>query len=239
MQSNLFKQATDPKQYDQEALYWEEMGATNSPTRQFFKEFLFADSNKFRDANILDIGSGTSWLLEEMRNRGARTVLGIEPSEHNVMVAKRIYPDVTTMLSSLDNFESNTEYDHITSVMVMVHISDVDHAMSKIAELLKPLGELHMFVPPYEYTKTPRFDYKIKTEDINEDEYVAAVKRPNGVITDIIRKTSVYQEAGNKAGLSLVEAIDMKPTKNLLEREPKYEQFKDAAIAEYLLFRKG
>ncbi len=237
MTKSLFEQATDPQQYDLEALYWTEMGAKDSPTRQFFKEYLNQELNP-AGKDILDIGSGTGWLLEELRENRAQSVTGIEPSESNVALAKKVYPQTTTLLSSLEDFKSDKKYDIVTSVMVMVHVADVEAAMKKIASLLKFSGELHILVPPYEYTKTPRFNYEIKVEQLNEDEYVAVITRSIGTIVDVIRKTSVYQKAGARSGLKLKKVIEMKPTKSFLQREPKYEQFKDVAIGEYLVFTK-
>lgn len=238
MTKSLFEEATDPQQYDLEGLSWEEMGSRNSPTREFFKSYLFSELHNLTTKDVLDIGSGTGWLLEEMREKGAQSITGIEPSEQNVALAKKAYPRVTTVLSSLEGFKTGEQFDIITSIMVMVHVSDVGKAMEKIADLLKQSGELHIFVPPYDYTKTPRFGYRLEIEHLNDNEYAVAVTRSNGTIVDVVRKVSVYEEAGKKVGLRLDKVIGMKLTVSLIQREPKYEQFKDVAIADYLIFKK-
>lgn len=238
MTTNLFSKATNPKQYDLEAVYWEEIGDANSPTRQFFREYLFSDENRFQNKDVLDVGSGTGWFLDAMLQQGAKSVVGIEPSDHNVLLARRNYPKVETILSSLEDFKSEKLFDAIVSVMVMVHIPNINEAMKKMSALLKLSGKLYIVVPPYEYTRTPRFDYEIEVEYLNENEYVASIKRPHGTLVDIVRKTSVYQEAAHRVGLQLKEEIGLIPTKDLLEKEPKYKEFSKTAIADLLIFEK-
>ena len=238
MQNNLFNKATNPNQYDLETLDWEEMGQANSPSRQLFKHYLLEDESYYQEKDVLDVGSGTGWLLDDIRQAGAKSVTGIEPSQQNVDIAHKNYPAVNTICTSLEEYENDHQYDVIVSVQVMVHIADVKAAMKKFAALLRPGGELIFTVPNFDYMKIPRFNYEIELEERSEDEYVVAITRSNGVMIDVIRKPSVYQEAAKQAGLDFTEERGLVPTPQFLEQEPKYERFKNQPIADLLRFRK-
>jgi 2-polyprenyl-3-methyl-5-hydroxy-6-metoxy-1,4-benzoquinol methylase len=234
---SLFSQASDPKQYDADSLDWEKEGSADSPTRVLFRHYILADKENIKDKDVLDIGSGTGWLLEDIQKAGARSVTGIEPSEKNVAIAQRKHPKVTTILASWEDFKSDQQYDLIVSVMVTPHIADMDAAMEKMATLVKLGGEIRLIVPNYDYFSKPRFNYELKVEPINDNEYVVSTKRKHGVMVDIVRKVSVFKDAASKTGLTMIEEVGVKPTPEFLKLEPRYEEFKDVAIADLLKFQ--
>lgn len=237
MASNLIKKATNPSQYD--SLSWEYDGLANSPRTQIFTTHILRDRSIFKDKDVLDIGSGTGWLLEAVHNAGARSALGIEPSKKNVELAKKHHPEFETICTSLEEFSTQQKFDIIISVQVMVHIADVPEAMQKIANLLREGGQFLLIVPDVEYARTPRYDYEMNIEDINPGEYIVSTKRPNGVITDIIRKPEVYEKSAKAAGLRLLKQEDIFPLESFLKQKKGGEKFSGAPIAVLMHFQKA
>ena len=232
---SLFEQAVDYKQYDLEEL---EFTDGNSPVFLFLQEFILSDADKFLGKDILDIGTGTGWLLQKMQKLGAGSLTGIEPSQKHVDFILKNNNSINIFCGTLDDFKISHQYDFVFAILMMVHIADIDMAMKKISTLLKPDGEFHMFVHSYQYASLPRFDYIIKREDIDKDSYLVEIKRPRGIITDIIRKSDLYKKAGEQAGLKCVKNIGLNPTESLIKSEPKYEKFKNISIIDFLSFKK-
>lgn len=238
--ASSFEKATNPSQYDEETVYWEKIGLSETPTRKFFLEKITSSLGDVRGKDILDVGSGTGWLLEEMRRAGAHDVLGIEPSVKNVELARKYHPDIPIKQASLESFEEEgKKWDVILAVMIFPHIRDADEAMKKVASLLNDDGVLVLITPNYEYMRTPRFDYEIEIEDVNEEEFSVQTKRPWGMVYDIVRKPDVYVKAAEVQGLRKVTVEPISPTPELIEAEPKYEQFEHRGIADLLMFRKA
>jgi 2-polyprenyl-3-methyl-5-hydroxy-6-metoxy-1,4-benzoquinol methylase len=236
-ESSPLTRATNPQQYDMEDLAWEKEGV-DSPRISFFWEYLKKYTADWKDKNILDIGSGHGWLLQEVVKAGATTVLGIEPSAKNIALTKQIHPHLPVVQTTLEAFEAGSnKFDVITSVMAFSHIRDLDAAFDKIKNLLTDTGEVILILPDYAYFKLPRHEYHIEMHDIDDSQYAVAVTRPTGTIADIVRKNEVYLEAAKKAGLSLVEEIPMLPTSDFISNAPKFAAMKDQAITQLLKFK--
>ena len=239
MEGSLFEQATDPTQYDKEAAFWANEREAHSPSPDFFRSYLATDPAIYTGKDIVDIGSGTGWLLDYMHKAGARSLSGIEPARHNVEVAQERYPHVQTLHVSLEEYSVGKEFDIAIAVMVFTHILHVGEAFVKIAGLLRPGGQLWMVVPDFDYAKTPRFGYDIMVEDRTSEEYVVKIARPSGTIADVVRHPSVYKTAAQAAGFVCTEEVPMKPTSDLLAQEPRYAQFEGVPLAVLLRFTEG
>lgn len=234
----LFEQATDPAQYDKEAIFWSKERAAHSPSPDFFRTYLAGNPAAFAGKDVVDIGSGTGWLLDYMHKAGAKSVSGIDPARSNVLAAQQKYPHVRTLHVSLEEFSVGQQFDLVIAVMMFQHVAIVAEGLFKVSALLRPTGEFWLVVPDFTYARMPRFGYDITVEERAADEYVVQVVRPSGTITDVIRQPSVYKEAAQKVGLTCYEEVPMKPTPALLATEPHYEPFKEVAIAVLLRFRK-
>lgn len=87
--------------------------------------------------------------------------------------------------------------------------------------------------------KNPRFDYEIKIETLNNEEYAVQVTRGDeGTLSDVVRKIDTYRRLASNLGLIFIESTPLVPTENLLEKIPKYKIFKDVPHSQMLIFEK-
>lgn len=236
MNQSLLSRATNPSQYDN--LNWAYDGLVDSPRTKIFSVHILSDPSFFHNKAILDIGSGAGWLLEAMHKAGARSVLGIEPSQKNVDLANQHHPEFKTICTTLEEFSTNQTFDVITSVQVMVHIADAAGAMKKIAGLLRDGGEFFLITPDFEYARMQRHGYEMTIEDVNTSEYIVSTKRKNGVITDIIRKPEAYIACAQNEGLTLIDQKEVLPVEDFLRGKESSEQFQKIPLAQFLRFKK-
>lgn len=235
----IYARAINPQQYD-----LTDVGRTSDlpgfdlPIRAHFLKYLTPYIAGWRDKSVLEIGSGVGWLLDLARKKGARLMVGLEPSQKSVGLAGKYYPQVTTISSTLENFQTDQEFDVVVSVLSIGHIADLEFAFKKISELLRPSGELLIITTDYDYGKRPRYKYKIVYEEIDEGSYVMAVYRPHGFISDIIRRVDKYQDAGGRFGLRLIKNTPMPPTEGLIKAMPRYNEMKNVPMTRLLRFVK-
>lgn len=236
--NSLLQDATDISQYDDNISGWQDQGVgLDAPIPSFFWEYI-SEAISWDGKTVLDVGTGSGWLIEEVVKRGAISAEGIEPSKANISLAKKHFPDVKIHFTNLQDFETEQKFDIVTALMSFVHIADLNQAFKKISGLLPKDGVFACIVPDYMYFRIPRFGYDIQIEDISDDEYVNKTKRPYGTFADIVRRMHRYEIEGNKFGLKLVEDIPIKPTENYIRTNPKYEGKQDITILHLLIFHK-
>lgn len=110
----------------------------------FEMEELLAITNKTKNANILDIGSGTGKHLNSMKRAGLN-VTGLDKSEAMLEIAKRNNPDVKIKLGdALDSMVFNEkEFTHITCFYFTIYyIQNKKQFFSNCYNWLKPGGSL-------------------------------------------------------------------------------------------------
>src|SRR3990172_4656362 len=103
-------QAVDPAQYDNGKISWEQETA-DSPMRKFFFEYLSKYREKFEGSSVLDVGCGTGWLLLKLSQLGASSVEGLEPSQVNYDMCRKICPGYTVHHTDLFSFAPQKSYD--------------------------------------------------------------------------------------------------------------------------------
>lgn len=233
-----FERAALSNQYDFGDLRWAKEGRSESVRTQFFWEYLEPYSHSWKEKAVLDIGAGTGWLVSRALQSGASRAVGVEPSLNNIAQGRADHPEIELVQSSLEEYDSHGQrFDEILAVMSFPHIADVDGAFKKLRSLANEGGEAIIVVPDYEYFKTPRHDYAIELQPIDENQYAIAVTRPSGTLADIVRKTRVYQQSAESAGFELVEEREMKPTENQIARAPRYASVKEKVLTRLLRFK--
>lgn len=240
MRSKLFRRATNPKQYDFDDVRWSEVeyGLENSGTRMFHYAYIRKFAHYWKNADILDIGCGTGWLLEEMRKQGAQKVIGIDPSHNNIKKGKQLYPNLMLIQSDFESFHTTKKFDVITCVMVFEHIAKIKRSLAKIKDLLKDEGILIIIVADFDYFKTPRHEYGLLLDILNESEYAVQVNRKEGVIADIVRTLDYYKSNLDVSGLDLIDIQNMMPPAGLRYDSARFNSFKEKSIAHLIVAKK-
>jgi predicted TPR repeat methyltransferase len=204
MNQSIADVAADPLQYDRDELSWADEGTKKSPYRQLFLEVLQPTLKGLQGKSVIDIGCGTGWLCEEiMRNNGKP--FGLEPSVKNVQIANELYPKLTMVKSSLQDFETNERFDAVLAVMVLEHFLDIDSSFNKVASLLKPRGIFTAIVADFAKSTDENSHHPLEKEPLGLDEVAVRIDYGAnvGILCDIVRTTARYERAGTLAGLTL------------------------------------
>jgi trans-aconitate methyltransferase len=88
---------------------------------------------------VLDLGCGTGYLTNQMREIGA-LVKGFDASPDMVAKARQSYPDVDFAVADATNFHFNTQFDAVFSNATLHWIKNADAAIKCVYESLKPGG---------------------------------------------------------------------------------------------------
>lgn len=235
--STLINRATNPTQYDLPDVSWSEEGAgIESPTRKYMWHYLSSNVN-FQNKSILDIGSGTGWLLDLALKTGAKSAIGVEPSKKNAVLANKFFPHIITHNISLQGFKTKERFDLIFGIMSFIHMENIDEAFKQVKCLLKENGYLYLIVSDFEHYKKPRYDYRINIEPLSKETYAVSVLRPSGLLASIVRQTNVYKKSALISGLELINDIPMPPTDELIKQVPKYEECRNEPLTRLLIFK--
>lgn len=230
MNSYLAK-ASDPKQYDLGEVSWDQEGSKSNYFRRLFLEAINSFLGDVKSKTILDVGSGSGWLVSELDSRGAN-VLGIDPSATNLATANTTYPTLNFEAVALEEFEHKKQFDVIICIMVFEHILDIETAFEKISKLLSSNGRLFVITGDFNKFVKPRFGYTVEREII-EDEIVATKTNYGermGVLYDINRTPNKYVETALNHNLKLAIYKPIQPPQWLLEEQTKYMQFSGNSI---------
>lgn len=98
------------------------------------------------NASILDVGCSTGKLLNLIKKKGYKNLLGIDPAPECEIYARKNY-NITVKTSTFENFETNKKYDLIIFSVVLEHLVDIRSAILKAYSLLKTDGMIYICVP--------------------------------------------------------------------------------------------
>jgi 2-polyprenyl-3-methyl-5-hydroxy-6-metoxy-1,4-benzoquinol methylase len=111
------------------------------------KRNLVEKSTDLETGHILDVGTGTGFFLNEMKENGWE-ITGTEKSQDARAFSKKEFG--LTIKETEELFElENESFDAITLWHVLEHIHRINENMEKFKELLKPNGKLIIAVPNY------------------------------------------------------------------------------------------
>ena len=97
---------------------------------------------------VLDIGCGGGFVVEAMRNMGAREVVGLDIGNEAIAFAKRTFPKCTFYRGAFHDLRSIVrDFDFIFSSEVIEHVSDIDEYVSFVRDALKPGGVIYITTP--------------------------------------------------------------------------------------------
>jgi len=102
-------------------------------------------------AAILEIGCSGGPLMQRLRQQGYADVTGIDVSKPAIELAEaRGVPHVSVMDGANLTFE-DARFDLVIASDVLEHIEDEGRALSEWARVLRPGGQLLVFVPAHAY----------------------------------------------------------------------------------------
>jgi SAM-dependent methyltransferase len=112
----------------------------------------FVGADRCRDAAILDIGCGFGWFERFALEAGARSIVGIEPSEEDLKAARRGIDDTRASFTSGSVLElpfPAETYDIVVMWEVLEHlpVGSEPEALREIARVLRPDGSLFLSTP--------------------------------------------------------------------------------------------
>lgn len=99
--------------------------------------------NCLSDLRILDIGCGAGLLCEPLARLGAQ-VVGIDPSETNISVAKlhaeRSHLSIDYRCTTVEEINARERFDIVLAMEVVEHVTDVGAFLKRCAAAMKPSG---------------------------------------------------------------------------------------------------
>jgi len=236
MPSKIVERATDPKQYDRSDILWTNAVEANSLIKNFYFSYLLKFKKIWKGASILEIGCGSGWLLRLLKDHGAKSVEGIEPSEKNIKSAS--YKNLKIYPSDLASFKEKKKYDVVISVMTLGHIKNLNSAFKKMASLTKENGTIIIIVAAYEYFTKQREGWKLKVEDLKPGECAIQITSGKRKIAEIVREIKVYEQIAKKAGFTIEDSLPMVPTDSMMKDVPRLASHKGKPITYILRLRK-
>ena len=95
---------------------------------------------------VLDVGCGEQLYratLEPLVRSGVVQYTGLDPDEPSIARLREALPQGRFLVGGIEEFRGEpASYDHILCLRSLNHVFDVDEALARMAELLKPGGQL-------------------------------------------------------------------------------------------------
>jgi ubiquinone/menaquinone biosynthesis C-methylase UbiE len=89
---------------------------------------------------VLDVGCGTGRVLAKLRDSGA-SLFAADISEKMVAITKKKFPDVKTVVASIEKLPFEDEsFDVVFAMFVIVHLKDLQKAFDEVYRVLKNGG---------------------------------------------------------------------------------------------------
>jgi ubiquinone/menaquinone biosynthesis C-methylase UbiE len=124
---------TRSQQYDK--LQW----ASNGGLLHFFIEQCSLRSGM----SVVDIGTGTGRVLEEIRQYFDVKMTGVDISQDMVQQAEEKLPDCRFVLNNVEDMAlPDDQFDVATARMVFHHVENIQQGLKEIRRVLKPGGQL-------------------------------------------------------------------------------------------------
>jgi 2-polyprenyl-3-methyl-5-hydroxy-6-metoxy-1,4-benzoquinol methylase len=160
--------------------------------RKILVRYLPDLSIKFSEANLLDIGSGTGFWLEQWRSLGVRSMRGTDITEVSVERLKKTFADADiTQLDisgDLAGLHWGESFDVISAFDVLFHITEDSRfqtAFENISTLLKPRGYF-LFSDNFIHRKTQRSKHQTN----RSLEEIEGIVRKSGL--QIVRRAPMF-----------------------------------------------
>ena len=176
---------------------------------------------------VVDLGCGDGQLSRELATLGASSVLGVDPSERMLTLARKRTADdrVRYLLAFAEDVTlAPTSVDIVVSSLALHYVADFDVVMTRIAGWLRPGGWLVASMEHPMRTAAP--DQKVSGSYVI-DRYAQEGPRATSWYVDGVikyhRRLSTILNAVIGAGLVLQQITEPTPTTESLEGCPRLE----------------
>ncbi len=235
----LLHRAADPKQYDSPDLDWPREGRQASPAMRFFRSRLRHQLGDLSGKSVVDIGCGTGHLYVLFEMLGARRAVGLEPSARNAAAARKEFPRLIVIETSLQGADLACEFDLAVAVMSFEHQPDLLEAFLRVARMLRPGGRFLLVVGDKEFHLTPRFDLSLEVHENPDGSAAVATGYPYGTLCDVVRPVLHYERAAQAAGFTVRSMIPLLPTHELIDTDTRWREFEARPVGHLLVMDRG
>jgi SAM-dependent methyltransferase len=230
--------------WEQQAAWWQE-GFTDGADPEYEEQILPLAAEELAGADtVLDVGCGEGQVARLAVAAGATTVVGIDPTWNQLVVAEQRAGGVRYGRAGADALPfPDATFDAVVACLVFEHIHPVDVAIGEVARVLRPAGRFCFFLnhpllqtpgsgwiddqvldPPEQYWRIGPY--------LVEDETVEQVEA--GVFIPFVhRPLSRYVNAMISAGLLIERMEEPAPPPGFLAIAREYA---DAATIPRLLY---
>lgn len=172
------------------------------------KQEVSSARSRFGRFDLLDVGCGTGELTAALAPL-VDTLVGIDPSERSIELARAYAPDVALECSDLEEFAQRGHHRFAISVanMVLMNVADLDSFLVNIVRMLRPEGRFiatltHPWTWPkyWSYEEAPWFNYEselfIQAPWKVSGAEVAAIEASTHVHRPLARYVNAFARAG-------------------------------------------
>ena len=148
---------------DQQSLYydarWKEENRREKPPNPARVQLIIQRLQKIDEQrpikSILDVGCGNGWVLQAISEAFPDCMLfGIEPSAVGCSNSAARVENANIKCGTLDQVEFDQRFDAVVCSEVLEHVSDQDHLIMQLAEMLDESGTLVMTTPNDRFRNT-------------------------------------------------------------------------------------
>jgi SAM-dependent methyltransferase len=134
--------AHDLKLWDAAAAVYAGMSGRADTFYRRLETFLWRQFGDVAGLDVLDLGCGRGWLVEELQHAGAH-VTGVDGSFALLDAARSLCPDAAFYHGDLSfglPTEARRTYDRVVAHMVLMDIAVLDRLLADVAQYLRPGG---------------------------------------------------------------------------------------------------
>jgi SAM-dependent methyltransferase len=215
---------------------WWQAGFTEGADPEYAGQILPMAAHHLTGATeVLDVGTGEGQIARLAVQRGARRVVGVDPTAAQVREARRRAqgPSYARAGAAALPFPA-ASFDAVVACLVFEHIDDVDGAIGEVARVLRPGGLFLFFLnhpllqtpnsgwiddqildPPEQYWRIGPYLVEDKTiEEVEKDVFIPFIHRP----------LHRYVNALIDNGLSLTRMEEPAPPPGFLAQAREYAE---------------
>lgn len=190
---------------------------------------------ELQDRRVLDLGCGFGWHCRYAREGGARSVLGVDLSESMLERARAMTddPQVEYRRLAIEDIEfAEGEFDVVISSLALHYVERFDLLCGKVSRCLVPGGEFVLSVehPMYTALAVQDWHYGPQGEKLHwpvDDYHREGARRTRFLDHDVVkyhRTVASYVEALLGAGFRLTALSELRPTPDMLARNPAWQE---------------